>query len=111
MERRDGAEPSDDLLGVIEPAHVGIRGGEIAIRHGVALVLLDREDEIGHGLIEAPTEEMRHPYEAPPMAELHAGAQELSYLQMLDRNFWVTRPQPKITTLVPARSVIRVQRQ
>jgi hypothetical protein len=45
------------------------------------------------------------------MAELHAGAQALRYLQMLDRNFRVTCPQPKITTLVPARRAIRVQRQ
>ena len=41
---------------------MSVAGGEIAIRERVARTLLDREKQLRHGLIEAPSEEMRAAY-------------------------------------------------
>ncbi len=58
-DRGDGAQPRDDLSRVVEPTHMGVAGGEKAIRARKARILLDREEQFRHCLIEAPSEEMR----------------------------------------------------
>ena len=58
-DRGNGPQPRDDVSCIVEPAHMGIAGGEKAIRHRVARILLDREEQFLHGLIEAPRREMR----------------------------------------------------
>ena len=40
----NGAQARDDLSRFGEAPHMGIAGGEIAIRHGEAGILLDREE-------------------------------------------------------------------
>jgi len=55
----DGPQPRDDFPRSLGAAHMGIAGGEKAIRHRVARILLDREEQFLHGLIEAPRREMR----------------------------------------------------
>jgi hypothetical protein len=52
-DRADGAQPRDDLACVVEPTHMGVAGGEKTIRLRAAWVLLDREEQPRHGLIEA----------------------------------------------------------
>ena len=62
IRHHDGAnrtEPREDLSRLGEASHMSIAGGEIATRHREARILLDREHEIRHGLIEPPSEEMR----------------------------------------------------
>ena len=60
-DRGNGAQPRDDLARFVEPRPWAIAGGEKAISHGEARILLDREEQLRHGLIEAPAEEMRRP--------------------------------------------------
>ena len=55
----DGAQACDDFPCFGEASLMGIAGGEKAIRHRVARILLDREEQFLHGLIEAPRREMR----------------------------------------------------
>ena len=54
----NGPQPLDDLSCVVEPTHMGVAGGENAMRMRVAWILLDPEKQIWHRLIEAPSQEM-----------------------------------------------------
>ena len=58
-DRGQGPQPLDDLSGFVEQTHVGVAGGEKAMRLRVGRILLDRGEELGHRLIEAPAGEMR----------------------------------------------------
>ena len=58
-DRGDGAQPRDDLSRVIEPSHMRVAGGEKAIRVREVRIVLDREEQLRHCLVEAPAEEMR----------------------------------------------------
>ena len=57
--KADGAQTRDDFPRFGKASHMGIAGSEKAIRHRVARILLDREEQFLHGLIEAPRREMR----------------------------------------------------
>src|SRR5437660_12829143 len=46
----NGSQPLDDRACVIEPTHMGVAGGETAMRQREAWLLLDREAERRHGL-------------------------------------------------------------
>ena len=48
-----------DFSCVVEPTHMGVASGEIAMRLRVARILLDRKEQFRRGLIELPAEEMR----------------------------------------------------
>ena len=61
--KADGAQARDDFPRFGEACHMGIAGGEKAIRHRVARILLDRKKQFRHGLVEAPSREMRRPYD------------------------------------------------
>ena len=52
-------QPLYDRLCVVEPTHMGVAGGEHAIRRREAWILLDRKEQIRQGLIKAPAGEMR----------------------------------------------------
>jgi len=74
-DRSNGPQPLDDLSCVVEPTHMGVAGGETAIRQRESWVLLDREEEVGHGLIEAPADEMRGAYYKGRRADADAGTE------------------------------------
>ena len=91
-DRGDGAQPRDDLSRVVEPAHMRVAGGEIAIRLRVAWILLDREEQLRHCLIEAPAEEMRGAYYEERRADAGAGTEAQRGFDMLDRDVGLARP-------------------
>ena len=72
-DRGDGAQPRDDLSGVVESTYMDVAGGEKAIRLRVAWILLDREEEFRHGLIKAPADEMRGAYDKERRADAGRG--------------------------------------
>src|SRR5712671_3424831 len=92
-DRSNGAQPRDDLSGVVESTHMGVAGGEKAIRLRVAWILLDREEEFRYCLIEAPSEEMRGAYYRHRRAVAGAGTEPQRGLDMLDRDFGLARPR------------------
>ena len=49
----------DDLARVVEPSHMRVAGGEKAIGYREARIVLDREEQLRHRLVEAPAEEVR----------------------------------------------------
>jgi len=51
-DRSDGAQTLDNIMRFVEPAHMGVAGGENAIRLQESRILLDREEKLGKGLIE-----------------------------------------------------------
>jgi hypothetical protein len=83
-ERGDGAHPRDDLSRVVEPTYIGVAGGEEAIRAREAGILLDREEQLRHGPIEASTEEMRYAYLKERRADPGAGTEAQRGLEVLD---------------------------
>jgi hypothetical protein len=91
-DRRNGALPLDDLTCVVEPAHMGAAGGENAIRLREARIVLDREEQFRHGLVEAPAVEMRLAYYRERRADAGARAEAQRGFDMLDRDVRLTRP-------------------
>jgi hypothetical protein len=55
-------QPRDDFSRIVKPPHMSVAGGEITIGLDVARILLDREEQLRHGLIEPASKEMRAPY-------------------------------------------------
>ena len=52
--RGDVAQPLDDVARLIEPAHMGVAGGEKAVRLRPTRILLDSEEQFRPRLIKAP---------------------------------------------------------
>src|SRR5262249_24564136 len=107
----NGPQPVDDLSRLIEPPHMRVAGGENAIWPWIAWVLLDREEQLRHGLIEAPAEEMRIAYCYERRADAGAGTEAQRGLEMLDRDVGLARQVPEYTAYVPTARVVRVNRQ
>src|SRR5208282_3177714 len=107
-ERRDGAQPRDDLSRVVEPTHMGVAGGERAIRAREAGILLDREEQLRHRLIEAPAEEMGVAYLQERRADPGARTEAQRGLDMLDRDVGLACPIPEGAADVPAAREARV---
>ena len=96
------SQPLDDSACVIEPTHIGVAGGETAMRQREAWVLLDREEELRHGLTEAPAGEMRGAYYKDRRADADAGTEAQRGFGMLDRDVGLARPQPECAADKPA---------
>src|SRR5215831_2025734 len=90
---------------------MGIAGGENAMRVREARILLDCEEQLRHGLIEAPAQEMGLAYYIERRADAGAGTEAQRGLDMLDRNVGLARPSPEDAADKPASSVVRVERQ
>ena len=58
-DRGDGTHSLDDFSGIVEPTHMGVAGGELAIRLPEAWIFLDREEQFRRCFIEAAAEKMR----------------------------------------------------
>jgi hypothetical protein len=91
-DRGDGAQLGDDLPGVVEPAHVGIAGGEKAMRQGQTRVLLDDKPQFCCCFLKAPTDEMRRTKirMRPPNPSTRAEAQRLA--KTLNGGVWLSSP-------------------
>src|SRR5271157_3248199 len=90
---------------------MGIAGGENLIRVREARILLDCEEQLRHGLIEAPAQEMGLAYYIERRADAGAGAEAQRGLDMLDRDVGLARPSPEDAADKPASSVVRVERE
>ena len=88
----DGAHFRDDLSCGVEPTHMRVAGGEIAIRHRVARVFLDRELQLRHRLVEAPGVEMRGADNKERRADAGARTEAQRGFDMLDRKCRVCPP-------------------
>src|SRR6516165_722632 len=110
-DRGNGAEPLDDLSCVVEPIHMSIASGEIAVRLRVAWIPLDREEQFRHCLIEAPVGEMRGAYYGKRAADAGAGTEAQRGFDVFDRDVGLARPSPEDAADVPAAGVARVECQ
>src|SRR5215813_5164583 len=110
-DRGNGAQARDDLSRVVEPTHVGVTGGEKAIRLREAWTLLDREDQLRLCLIEAPSKKMRGAYHGERRADAGAGTEPQRGLDKLDRDVELARPQPEQAADSPAAREARVECQ
>src|SRR5215472_9780301 len=88
-----------------------VAGGEKATRLCEVWILLDREAEVRHRLIEAPAKEMRYAHCKARRPDSGARAEPQRRLEMLDRNVGPARPIPEGAADVPAACVIRIERQ
>src|SRR5215469_5190012 len=86
-----------------------ITGGEIAIRHREARILLDREHEFRHCFIEPPSQEMRLAYYSERRADPSARAEPQRGLAILDRKVGLAREKPENGADVPTACKIRVE--
>jgi hypothetical protein len=73
--RGNGPQSRNDLSGVIEPTHVGVAGGETPICQRKAWIILDREEQLRHGLTETAAGEMCSTYYKEQRAAADAGTE------------------------------------
>jgi len=104
----DGPQARDDFPRFGEAAHMGIAGGEKAIWHRVARILLDREEQFRHGLIEAPSRTMRRANDNERCADPGARTKPERRLGMSDRDVGLARPHSNVAADVPTTCEIRV---
>jgi|HubBroStandDraft_6_1064221.scaffolds.fasta_scaffold33304_5 hypothetical protein len=107
----DGAKPPGDFLCLGEASHMGIAGGEIAVRRREARIVLDRQEQFRHGLLEPPSQEMRLAYQRKRSADAGARAEPQRGFGMLDREVGVARKKPENAADMPTPCKIRVQRK
>src|SRR5438105_11078792 len=110
-DRGNGAQPLDGLSGVVKPTHMRVAGGEIAIWLRVAGILLDREEEFRHSLVEPPSKEMSTTHYRKRVGDAGARAEAQRGLNMLDRIVGLARPNPERSTDRPAAAVAWVERE
>jgi len=55
----DATQPHDDIACGVEPAQMAVTDGEELIRGRKSRIVLDREDQLRHRLVETPSKEMR----------------------------------------------------
>lgn len=84
---------------------------EITIRPWKVRIVLHREKEFCHGLIEPPSEEMREADLKERRANSFAGTEAQRNFDMLDRNVGLACPIPEDTADVPPAREARVERQ
>jgi hypothetical protein len=107
----NGTQPFNNLAGVVASSHMGVAGGEGAIRPREGRIFLDREAEFRHSLIEAPSGEMGAAYKEKCGADPGAGTEAKCGLRMLDRNVGLARLRPHDAADVPTARVIWVESQ
>ena len=74
-------------------------------------IILDREEQLRHGLTEAPAGEMRGAYYKERRADADARTEAQRGFGMLDRDVGLARPQPECAADKPAAREIRVECQ
>src|SRR6516165_10064076 len=104
----DGAKSLDDFLRLGEASHMGIAGGEIAVRRREGRILLDRQEQFWHSFIEPPSQEMRLAYQRKRGANASARTETQRGLGTLDREVGVAREKPQNAADVPPPCKIRV---
>ena len=81
---------------------MGIAGGEKLLRRGEAWILLNRDEQLRHGLFEALSEEMRHTYWKERQADAGTRTEAQRSFDMLDRDVGLARPIPEDAADKPA---------
>ena len=93
-DRGDRLQSPESLSRVIEPAHMHVAGGEMAIWERHARILLDREEQFRDCLFEAPAEEMRGAHCNERRADARVRAEAQRSFGMLYRDVRLARIQP-----------------
>ena len=106
---RTSTEPRNDFPGFVEPAHMSIACGEVAVGDRVVRVFLDREEELRQRLVEAPAEKMCCSNRADGHADPRPRAEPYRRFDMLDRNVGPTRKPPQDPAHIPTARITRVE--
>src|SRR5689334_11484943 len=107
----NGLQARDDLSCIVEPTHMRVAGGEKAVWLRAAWILLDREEQLRHGLIEASAVQMCRAYCGHRRTDPGTGTETQRGFDMGNRDVGLARPTPEETTDVPATREIRVECQ
>ena len=86
--RGNGPQSRDDVSGIVEPTHMGVAGGETPIRQREAWIILDREEQLRHGLTETAADEMC----STQRSGADAGTEAQRGFSMLDCDVGLARP-------------------
>src|SRR5215472_8055743 len=90
---------------------MGVAGGENAVGASVARILLHRDEEFLHRLLETPTEKMCSGDDVVSPTDAFARAEALRVFSVVDRGFEVSRQKPQAAANVPAAREARVERK
>jgi hypothetical protein len=88
-----------------------IENGFVHIPETAPWLLLDREEQLGHSLVETPTVEICGAEIRARRADADARTEAQRGFKMLDRNVRLARPNPEEAADVPTAGVVRIQRR
>src|SRR6266481_3195361 len=88
-----------------------IAGGEKAMRLREVRIILDRQEQLWQGLVEAPTKKQRHADRTENLAEPAARAEAQRNLKARDSQSGLARHIPENAADIPAAGKARVERQ
>jgi len=88
-----------------------VTGGENVIGYRKARIVLDREEQFWHSLVEALTEEVCAAQYKKRRADPGARTEPQRHIDMIDRDIRLTRPKPEKTADTPAASLVWVECQ
>src|SRR5271156_4332280 len=100
--RCNGAQLLDDRTRFVQPTHMRVTGGENAIRDRKARIVLNREEEFRHSLVEPTAEEVCAAQYEQRRASSGARTEPQRHIGMIDRNIRRARPESEKATDSPA---------
>ena len=100
-DRGNDPQPLDDFACVVESTHMGVAGGQNAMRVRLARILLDREEQRRHCFIEAPTDEMREAYYNKRRADAGARTEAQRCFEVLNADVGLACPNSEGTADEP----------
>jgi hypothetical protein len=107
--RSDSAQAPDDFSRLVEPPHVGVAGGKVAICRCEAWIVLDGEKKNWYCLAVTPADEMRLANDREGKADTRTRAETKRGLDMLDRKIRLPSHQPDAAALEPPAREARVK--
>src|SRR5207302_9010680 len=95
----------------VQPPHMGIAGGETAVRTGMAWIVLNSQEQLRRCFIELTFEEIAHAQHDKGRTDTFARTHSQRNPDMLDGEIVLTVNMPKNAPHTPAASAARMQRQ
>jgi hypothetical protein len=108
-DRGSASEPLHDFSRLFEQPHMGVAGGESAIWLRVGWIVLNREEEFRHSLIETSTQEMCPAYQCERVPDAGARTETERGIRILYRDIGLPGPTSENDAGISASREARVK--
>ena len=110
-DRRNRAQPPDDLSRLVKPSYMSIAGRQNPVGHRKGRRQVERGQQVCRRLLEPAAEEIGLAYNIQMSCHATAWAKPQIVLKMLDRDIGLAGKDPKQSAPVPTAGMARVERE